>query len=163
VRRTWTPQKLRSTVEKLLKIFGTRPFRFIDAKRRIPELTKYVLRKLHELKYIRRVRFGVYVVNVLRFYWTRPRSSITRELVLLYSILEIAKNSGSIWRIYRCLRMLGLEISHTTVYNKINELQELNLIKTQAAIDNDVKREIFIELTNKGRQLLHSLKQIFSY
>jgi|GEM_PF-6850278 len=92
----------------------------------------------------------------------RPKPTIKRELLLAYGILRGAEEvSGTIWQIYKYLRELGLDITHMTVYNKVNELRALGLIKTQEINDSRGKR-ILVELTNKGQQLLHSLKQIFS-
>ena len=92
----------------------------------------------------------------------KPKPTITRELRLTYGILLGAKEvSGTIWRVYKYVRDLGLDVTHMTIYNKVYELRGLGLIKTREVNDSKGKR-ILVEITDKGQQLLHSLRQIFS-
>ena len=93
----------------------------------------------------------------------KPKPTITRELRLTYGILKGVKeaSSGTVWQIYKYLRSIGLEITHMTVYNKINELRALGLVKTNE-ISSDRGKRILVEITDKGQRLLNSLQLIFS-
>ncbi|MHA1616440.1 MAG: hypothetical protein ACTSX9_03935 [Candidatus Njordarchaeales archaeon] len=78
--RKWNPWKLRSIALQLLEHFGTKPFRFTDAKKVVPELTRYAFRRMYELNYFWREKRGYYTISLLRFYWRLDEDKVRERL-----------------------------------------------------------------------------------
>ncbi|MHA1616449.1 MAG: hypothetical protein ACTSX9_03980, partial [Candidatus Njordarchaeales archaeon] len=92
----------------------------------------------------------------------RPKPTIRRELLLTYYILRgISDEPKTIWGIYKYVKMHEPEITHMTIYNKVDELRLMGLVRTKEII-NEKRRKIIVELSNKGQLLLNSLKELFS-